>query len=364
MSEDANAAPALTIEQRCEPKAFLGLSLRNGLLNIVTLTLYRFWGKTEVRRRLWNTTFINDEPLEYTGRGIELFIGFLLALVVLGLPFLFVVFGAQLLGPILAAVIIFPLYILMTAVLGYGQFTAFRYLASRTTWRGVRFLLRGSPVGYGMKYLGYVWLSGFTLGWFWPAAQRSLAEPLWHGLRFGDRKFRFSLEDARRVPVYGAYAIFWVGMVVGYFVLVAMMIAVMQPLMEGQEAGKPPTMDMGVMLSIYAVFGVFFLIVLVLYAPYQAAILRSVAAGISFEGVRFKLNVRWQGMAWLTFSNVVLVAITLGFLMPFVQARSARYLFGRLETEGGVDLSTIAQAAEAGPKHGEGLADAFGISPI
>jgi uncharacterized membrane protein YjgN (DUF898 family) len=102
----------------------------------------------------------------------------------------------------------------------------------------------------------------------------------------------------------------------------------------------------------------------VLYAPYQAAALRSVAAGISFDGVRLKMRVRWAEMAWLTLSNAMLLVFTLGFLMPFVQARTAQFLIIRLEPSGETDLSTIRQSADAGPRHGEGLADAFGLSPI
>jgi hypothetical protein len=96
---DSTAAGAVgqsvRIEQRAVLSSFLGLSLKNGPLNLVTLTLYRFWGKTEVRRRVWRSTFLNDEPFEYTGRGVELFVGFLLALLLVGGPFLFIVFGAQ-----------------------------------------------------------------------------------------------------------------------------------------------------------------------------------------------------------------------------------------------------------------------------
>lgn len=39
------AGEVLRFHSTLEPKRFLGLSLRNGLLNIVTLTLYRFWGR-------------------------------------------------------------------------------------------------------------------------------------------------------------------------------------------------------------------------------------------------------------------------------------------------------------------------------
>ena len=82
MSESIEDKPGdpLRFDQHAEMKPFLWLSLKIGLLNIITLTLYRFWGKTEVRRRVWRNVRLNDEPFEYTGRGGELFIGFILAL--------------------------------------------------------------------------------------------------------------------------------------------------------------------------------------------------------------------------------------------------------------------------------------------
>src|SRR4051812_938790 len=98
MSESQAAAVGgepIVLSQRGRLISFFWLSLRNGLLNVITLTLYRFWGKTAVRRMLWSTTYLNEEAFEYTGRGIELFVGFVLALLVLVLPFLFLAFGAQ-----------------------------------------------------------------------------------------------------------------------------------------------------------------------------------------------------------------------------------------------------------------------------
>jgi uncharacterized membrane protein YjgN (DUF898 family) len=351
------------LEQRAVLSSFLGLSLKNGLLNLVTLTLYRFWGKTEVRRRLWSSIHLNDEPFEYTGRGKELFLGFLFALGVIGLPFLVVVFSAQFLAPAYAGLILLPFYVFLSFLLGYGRFTAFRYIASRSSWRGVRFQLTGSPASYGRAYLGYVWLSAVTLGWFWPAANRRLAGPLWEGLRFGDRPFRYRIEDARKEHVYGAYALGWVGGVVGYIAMIGAMMAILVPAMK-DEAGNTVEPSLAVFGQIYVLVGALALAYAVIFSPYQAAMLRSIAAGIGFDEVRFKMRVNWYDMAWMTLSNLALLTVSLGFLMPFVEARVSRFLFSRLETSGAVDLDSIGQAASAGPRTGEGLADAFGVSPI
>ncbi|MFN4092597.1 MAG: DUF898 family protein [Brevundimonas sp.] len=365
---------ALVFESTLKPSSFLGLSLKNGLLNIITLTLYRFWGKTEVRRRVWQGIRLNGDAFEYTGRGMELFIGFLLALLVLGLPFLLVVFGAQFLGPGYALAVVLPLYLFIFWLWGFGVFTAFRYLASRTTWRGIRFRLQGSAMGYGFYYIGAVLLSGITLGWYWPTAERSLAERLWGELRFGDRRVRFSMGKAQKVGVYGPFALGWLLTLLPYlllFTVVAMIAAMNAPMMSMVEtvpvppppAPVPPVPEVAVMMISYLIALILAPLVMLVWAPYQAAMMRSIAAGVSIDGASFTLDVKAIPLWWMTVSNLAVMLFTLGFLTPWVQARTARWLIQRLKSTGTAQIDATGQTG-TGPKTGEGLADAFGFSLI
>src|SRR6478752_7192366 len=82
------------------PGGFAGLSLLNGVLRILTLGVYHFWGKTEVRQRIWSAVRIDGEPLDYRGTGGELFRGFLIVFFVILLPMLAIGFaGALLVSP-------------------------------------------------------------------------------------------------------------------------------------------------------------------------------------------------------------------------------------------------------------------------
>ena len=368
MSEVQDAAEigeTIVLSQRGRLASFAWLSLRNGALNLITLTLYRFWGKTEVRRRLWSTTYLNDEAFEYTGRGVELFAGFLLALAAIILPYLIVIFASQFLGPIFA-VLVLPLYVFLLFVLGVGRFTAFRYLATRTSWRGIRFHMRGKARAFAFTWMGYLLLSGVTLGWFWPAADRRLAGRLWDSLSFGDKDFNFDLEAARKEKVYGAYALAWVLGAVVYLIFIAIIVGTMAP--EIAAAGKgapPPSPDrIKTMLVTYAAAAVFTPLFIVVLAPFHAAMLRSIVAGIGFQGVRMRARVTWWQSAVLNLTTVLLLVVSLGLMMPVVEARSRKFVLGRLETEGGFDLSTIGQATGLRPRTGEGIADAFGISTL
>jgi len=367
ISDPDEGAETLVFSTTLQPSKFLGLSLKNGLLNIVTLTLWRFWGKTEVRRRVWRGVRLNDEAFEYTGRGVELFVGFLLALVVLGAPLLLIVFAVQFNQPGLAALIIFPFYLFLYWLWGFGVFSAFRYMASRTTWRGIRFRLTGSASSYGLRFLGYLLLSGFTAGWFWPAAERKLAESLWDGLRFGDRKLAFRLGRAESEGVYGPYAIGWFGTIGGYILLIAVIgilfaaLGFADLLPEPDTGGAPP--DVFIIVGVYGVMALLAPIFLLIWAPYQAAMLRSIAKGVSMDEARFTLDVKALPLWWLTISNLFLIIVTLGFLMPWAQARTARFLVQRLKSAGKAKVG-LAHQTGRGPGSGEGLADAFGFSAI
>jgi uncharacterized membrane protein YjgN (DUF898 family) len=349
----ATAGEALTFSQTIKPSTFIGLSLKNGLLNLVTLTLYRFWAKTAVRRRVWTGVRLNDEPFEYTGTGGELFLGFLRALLILGLPYLLVILAAQFVSP-LFAILFLPAYIGLFVLIGAAIFLTYRYIASRTVWRGVRLHLKGSPVGYGWAFLGYSLLTGITLGWFAPAMSMRLAERLWHGLSFGDQKFRWV--RAKEEGLYGKFAIAWLVGILGYFGLVGSLVPA---LLTVADSGAQP--DVAFMTQMFVSLLVLALVVVVASMAYQAALLRETARSIRLGDARFLLQVKTMDLLVLILTNILILVFSLGFLSAVVTARTARFVIARLSSTGEESLSAALQAPR-GPATGEGMADALDIS--
>lgn len=364
VGDDGVEGESLVFSEDINLRPYVGLSLRNALLNLVTLTLYRFWGKTNVRRRVWSEVRMNDEAFEYTGQGRELFIGFLIALITVGLPSLVVIGGAQFLGPAMAALIILPLYLAMFCLFGAAVFLAVRYMASRTVWRGIRFQLAGSPWSYGAAYLGYTLLTGLTLGWFQPAMKLRMARQLWGEMSFGDLRIRWvpRSEDG----VYGPFALAWIGAMIGYFVIfgggmVALVVGLGLAGEGGADPGAPPSLAM--MAGIYGLLAVFGLYALAIFAPYNAAILRATVGSLKIGDARLRLDLTAIDFLGLSISNILILVLTLGFLAPLVQARTVRFMVRRITADGLVPLEQARQG-KAGPKTGEGLADAFDFSPI
>src|SRR5438552_2449559 len=157
----------------------LWIAIGNAILNVLTLTIYRFWARTRVRRHVWNCVHINGEPLEYTGTGTELFLGALIVFAVFGLPIAVVYLVVTLrLGPGHPALagLNFLVFLLIALLWGMAVYRARRYRLSRTLWRGIRWALTGSPMSYSLLYFGAQILKVVTLGWSTPAMDLNLQE--------------------------------------------------------------------------------------------------------------------------------------------------------------------------------------------
>lgn len=343
------------------------ITLLNALLNIITLTLWRFWGRTRVRRYLWSTTTVNGTPLEYTGSGWELFRSFVIVMLVIFLPIYAVMFAGQLLLPPDKFMLYFglayiPVILFFYWLLGMAVWVARRYRLSRTTWRGIRLGQSGSANRFAWATIGYSILTSITLGWFAPAAEMRLTRMLWADTYYGDRRFNVPQSDEGLAgPTYGAFALAWIAGLLGYFAFIA---AYMALTWDTIEAGGQPNFDIVLIIKTYAALLVYMIVVGIFSLPYAAALLRRKAQIVSFEGVTFSIKANTFSLGWVYAVNFLIIAFTLGLGLPIAQMRLWRYIFKRLEAEGEIDIASIRQNADKGPKSGEGLADAFDIGNV
>jgi uncharacterized membrane protein YjgN (DUF898 family) len=339
----------------------LPIVIVNTLLNIVTLSLWRFWGRTRVRRYLWSTTQINGERAEYTGTGWEMFRAFLVVLFAIFLPLYVVIVAGQLLLPPELFLVIFgiayiPLLIFIYWLFGMAIWLARRYRLSRTRWRGIRFGMAGSANGYAWAWIGYGLLTVVTLGWYAPAAEMRLFRRLWKESYVGDRPFKMLQGDEGLAgPLYGWFALAWFGALGGYFVMIAIVFTMNPGIVIGDFE------MVSYIVSIYVGLFAYIAIAGLLGVAYFAALWRRQAEVLGLEGLAFALDARMWSLLWLYVGNVLIVVFTLGFGGPFAELRTAHYVFGRLSAKGTIDLESVRQTADKGPKSGEGLADFFDI---
>jgi uncharacterized membrane protein YjgN (DUF898 family) len=155
--------PPMPVAFSGERREFFHLVKRGAGLELVTLGFYRFWLTTDIRRYLWANTVVDGDSAEYTGRGKELLIGFLVALAILVPVYL----GYFLIGLEAERLQTFASIPLIAFFYLFGQFAIYRarrYRLTRTVWRGVRFWMSGSGWIYALKASLWGLLSAVTLG--------------------------------------------------------------------------------------------------------------------------------------------------------------------------------------------------------
>jgi uncharacterized membrane protein YjgN (DUF898 family) len=142
---------------------FFDLVKHGAGLEFVTLGFYRFWLLTDIRRHLWSNTLVGGDAAEYTGRGKELLIGFLVALAIL-VPVYLAYFLAGLEAEHIQAFASIPLIAFFYLFGQFAIYRARRYRLTRTVWRGVRFWMSGSGWIYALRASLWGLLVAVTLG--------------------------------------------------------------------------------------------------------------------------------------------------------------------------------------------------------
>jgi uncharacterized membrane protein YjgN (DUF898 family) len=357
----------------------LGITISNWLLNIVTLSIWRFWGKTRVRRHIWSCIHVNGEPLDYTGRGIELFLGALFVFLVLVLPIIVISSVMNLaLGQDHPALALIQVFILLgvAALWGAAIYRARRYQLSRTLWRGIRGTLDGSTVSFTLLHLGSILARVLTLGWSTPTFNLKLQRRLVGDVKFGNKAFCF---DGRSGPLYPGYAACWFLTLIAIallFVAVGMTASGIFRLGAPTELGdilnshKPvdPSTQARMALTAFSIVAgaivSYFILLPLVWTIYVATEMRVFASYTSLESTKFRLEATRWSLFGLTVGNLLISILTLSVGMPFVYQRTVRYFCDRLTVEGTIDFSTVKQSDAAIGRYGEGLAATFDIGGL
>lgn len=184
--DDARARPSY----EHDGTSLLGLAAWTAFLTVITLGLYRFWMITRLRRYYWRAIRIEGDPLEYTGRGIEKFLGFLIAILLLAIYLGLVNLALTFLGLSFGSEVAINLSILSALPLYYvATYKARRYVLSRTRWRGIRFGMEPGAGGYTLRALGLLLATVLSAGILYPLMHFRLEKYMVDRTWFGDRKF-------------------------------------------------------------------------------------------------------------------------------------------------------------------------------
>jgi uncharacterized membrane protein YjgN (DUF898 family) len=373
------------------------LALRNAGLTLITLGIYRFWAKTRMRQYFWSHVSVKGERIEYTGRGRELFLGFLIVLgigMVTLVPYQLLLNFVLSRNPPLYVLLVIVFYLVLMLLYWAAVFFARRYRFSRSQWRGIRAAQTGSAWEFGFLGLGCTLLNIITIGITVPVTSIWINRYLMTRTMFGPHYFAF---EGRAGRLYGPWMITWGVGLGGYILIVAVLIGL-------GAAGVLRENRTSIAITMILLYALWIGGWLAMYGRYRVVQFRRFTEWTRYETLSFASALpagRVIGMIALYMLTVVVVlgaiagiAVAAGLslvqlavdpraaavaiaavMVVYLPAASiARYLIvihgvagplcNTLEIRGRLDFDALEQSAEAMPKRGEGLAEMLDVGGI
>jgi uncharacterized membrane protein YjgN (DUF898 family) len=377
---------------------FLPIGITNALLNLVTLGFYRFWATTRERRYLWSKTRFIDDRLEWTGTGLELFIGFLIAIVVFFVPVIALQFLIQALAlqgqALLAGLVGLGFYFIILYLTGLAIFRGLRYRLSRTSWHGIHGGSDDPGFRYGLSYFWKTIAGTLALGLLIPWAMTNLWSERWNRMSFGPHMFESGPEWQKLMK---RYILCYLAPIGG---LIISGIA-------GFSSIGGASMS-GIALAGVILFASFYIVLPLMALAYYAAFFREMISTLSLSTLNFQFTARTKSWFMLFLGNlglwllalvpaaivisafgltdgfaniqpgqnpvlanpinfsliIIAILIPLTLVGPFIRYRSWHLFIRHLEAFGEVNLITLTQSSTSDLKQGEGLLDAFDMGAI
>ncbi|MGB3316265.1 MAG: DUF898 family protein, partial [Albidovulum sp.] len=203
-----------------EKGPLFGLAFMTALLTLLTLGIYRFWAKTRIRKYIWSSIRLGGDMLEYTGTGLEKFLGFLVAVVVLAIylglvQLILFYFGLHFIvepqtdAEILMQIgVIYASFFALIPLILFASYRARRYMMARTRLRGIRFGMDKAAWGYVWRAIGHGLLTALTLGILLPRQTFWLEKYKTDHSYYGDQRFN---QGGKWTRLYGAMKHIFIG---------------------------------------------------------------------------------------------------------------------------------------------------------
>jgi uncharacterized membrane protein YjgN (DUF898 family) len=313
----------------------------NLLLNIVTCGIYSAWAKVRKMRYFYDSTHIAGSTFEYHGKPVAILKGRLIA------------------GGLLVAYNVAP-KISMTA--GYVMMAIFAMVMPWLTWkslqfklynssyRGIRFGFLGSCGRAYKVYLLYPILTVLTLGLLTPFTHQRIKKFQHDESRFGTTNFSFHGSVGK---FYGAYFIALVVFILGILWIMPVFRALGTVMFEAGGKKGAGT----IMAGLFFMFAVFAWGHMV-YSIFMTMLQNTIWSNTKLEEHQFKSDMAWTRVVYISFTNLVFIALSFGLYTPFAKIRMLKYRVESMSMipEGTLDGFVADTAAEVSAAS-EGVTD-------
>lgn len=181
----------LTCSCEAEGLTLLGLYLKTLMLSIVTLGIYSFWGRTEIRRYLYSSTKVGDDNFAWHGTGREMLLGWLKAagfIIVIYVIYFLISLTHRVAGPIIGVLFFYAVILTLTP---WVMTAVQRYRLSRTSLRGIHFRSTAKAGELARIYFKGLGLTIVTLGFYSTWFGNNIHGYLIRNTYYGDQQFDY-----------------------------------------------------------------------------------------------------------------------------------------------------------------------------
>ncbi|MBO3758936.1 DUF898 family protein [Ciceribacter sp. L1K22] len=309
-------ASALTRgEFRGSASEYFGIWIVNILLTIVTFGIYSAWAKVRRNRYFYGSTFVDDHSFDYHARGLQIFIGRVIVLVILIVINLVTTFVPPL---ALLAPVIFMI------VLPFLVARGLRFSARVTSYRNVRFDFTGTTWGAFKSIILGGLVALFSLGILAPLASRWTYRYIFNHLRYGDRRFS---ADPRLGKLYRAWWPAFAMMLIGLLISIGIGIVIYMAATPDPSGTVEDEQLMQLAALFYGSVIPFVLLYSIAAIVYRVGVRNVVMNAAALDGRHCLFSdMGRRRYLWIVISNLFVTIISLGLMRPWAAVRERRYM--------------------------------------
>lgn len=295
----------------------------NIVLTILTLGIYSAWAKVRTNRWFYGHTYLGDQSFNYLATPMQILKGRLIAVALVVIYYIASVFY-----PVLAAIMIFAVMLVMPWLIVNGM----KFGMAHTSYRGLRFRFTGK---LGESYVNFFLLPmliSFTLGLILPYIAYRQVKYIAENTVYGDTQNEY----------YAEHKNFWRMYLIAFGIMIIPIVGLFGVIFAGAAMAQANPESASSLVS------VLFLVIPLFYGAVllAGAVIRAHTANLLYNAsqlgpVEFVSTQRGRDLAWIYFSNLVLIALTLGLFIPWAKVRLARYRAEHLVIEGPEDLDSF-----------------------
>lgn len=340
---------------------YFGIWIVNLLLSVITLGIYSAWAKVRTKRYFYGNTKLDGNAFDYLASPLQILKGRLI---------MFAFFAAYALCSSFAPALVWVFIIAMIIVTPWAVIRARAFNAYYSSYRNVRFGFTGRLWEAVQLYILLPIASFLTLGGLLPYTAYRTNRFMVNKSLYGQTAMTFSGKAGAYYRIYALAFLQALPAVVlfGGFMAFSVYVGVQSALggeEEAQQAASQLLTDVMVFLGPYVAWLPYIIIGSAILWIIGSAYLTTRLQSYLFNNTRIgphelTLDLKLSRILWLRFSNLVMIALTIGLMIPWAKIRMARYQIERMSLvpHGDLDVSVSEQQSKVGAygdELGEGM---------